>query len=277
MSSINSEPPPTNPILTAYENFVQNTPYITRTIISIQGVSYLISWFFDAEYALGNIPHFTIFRFEIYRIVLSPLVNSSLLSLIFAYWSFKAHGKRLEHSMGSTAFAWLCLMMAVLSNLAFIVLCFVMYILSGEESILFNNSSGIWIILFGIIAMECVRAPRGSKLRLFVADVPVLYYPLALYALFALLGQSFLLAHLLSIVLGYLIGYTGEISNVVTNHLERVVLINSAKAKEWEDNYLSTLTSRPGWIVGNAANGSGAWSEEETTGMVRIWLRMQRI
>jgi hypothetical protein len=132
-------------------------------------------------------------------------------------------------------------------------------------------TSGIWIILFGTISLECVRAPRGSTRRLFVADVPVVYYPLALYVLFAFMGQSFMLAQLLSMGLGYLIGFasSGEISHALSRNLERAVLISSSKTKEWEDSYLENLTSRPGWVVSNSATGSGAWSEDEESGMVR--------
>jgi membrane associated rhomboid family serine protease len=272
MQNSHGEPPPSNPALQAYEQFSQSTPFVTRTILIVQAVSYIVSWFFDPHYALGNIPHFSILRFEIYRILLSPLVNSSLFALILAFWSFQDHGKRLEQSLGSTSFAWLCLMMGTLTNLLFIAVSFTLYVLFGKTSFLFQDSSGIWIILFGTLSMECVRAPRGSTRRLFVVDVPVLYFPFSLYLLFVLMGQGLLMGQGISLGLGYALGFAsnGEDTSAIGQKLDRYLLIDSVTAKAWEDKYLNDWTNRPGWISGHAAAGSGAWNETDAVGMVGL-------
>lgn len=270
MLSSNAERPPSNPALQAYEKFSQSTPFVTRTLLTVQAVSYIVSWFFDPHYALGNIPHFSVFRFEIYRILLSPLVNTSLFSLILAFWSFQDHGTRLEKSFGSTSFAWSCLMLGVLTNITFIGVSFMLYFLLGKVSFLFQDSSGIWIILFGTLSMECVRAQRGLTRKFVVVDIPILYYPLSLYLLFVLMGQGVLLGQGISMGIGYALGFasSGEDSSTIGQKLDRYVLIDSITAKEWEEKYLNEWTTRPGWIVGHAASGSGAWNETDTVGMV---------
>ena len=204
MSSNN--PPPTNHILNAYETFVRETPLVTRYILTGQFVTWWLSFFVDLSMILGNIPQFTVFRFELYRIVLSPFICPGLFSLIFAYISFVDNGRRLEFSMGSTAFFVLTMMIGVLTNLAFIALLFLLYGITGSHSLLILPSVGIWIILFGIIAIECSNAPPDSKRRLFFYDVPTKYYPLALFGLFSLLG-GFSLSHLISIGVGFAYGY----------------------------------------------------------------------
>ncbi len=238
----------------------------------VQAVSYIVSWFFDPHYALGNIPHFSVLRFEIYRILLSPLVNSSFSALILAFWSFQDHGKRLEQSLGSTSFAWLCLMMGILTNVLFIAVSFTLYVLFGKISFLFQDSSGIWIILFGTLSMECVRAPRASTRKLFVVDVPVLYYPLSLYLLFVLMGHGFLMGHGISLGLGYALGFasSGEDTSTIGKKLDRYLLVDSVTAKAWEDKYLNDWTNRPDWISGHAGAGSGAWNETDAVGLVRL-------
>jgi membrane associated rhomboid family serine protease len=153
MSVQGDGPPAPNPFLSAYESFKQNTPYLTRTILSIQAVSYLASWFINPHYALANIPQFAVFQFEIYRVVLSPLVNTTLISLIFAFLSFTEMGKRLEYSMGTVAFGWFCLGVAMISNLGFLAVSLLLYMVSGgEQGYLLSSASGIWLILFGAIA-----------------------------------------------------------------------------------------------------------------------------
>lgn len=204
MTSMNEAPPP-NPILSAYETFCRDTPLVTRYTITIQFVSWFVSFFVDPSFALDNIPYFSILKFEIYRVVISPLVCQSILSLIFAYISFVDHGKRLEFSIGSTAFAWLMVTLAVSTNIGFLLICFTLYGLSGNAGFLHVHSSGIWTILFGLIAIECSKAPTGSKRKLFFCDVPSLYYPLGLLAIFSMIG-GFQLAFLISVAVGYAYG-----------------------------------------------------------------------
>jgi hypothetical protein len=168
-------------------------------------------------------------------------------------------GKRLEHSMGSTAFVWLCMTIGGLTNVAFLVLSLVMYLLSGQDTqYMFNSAAGIWLILFGIIAIECVQAPRTSLRRLFFFEIPVLYYPLALYVFFALLSRTLSVSYLLSTGVGYAYGY---------GYLDRSKL-STSKAKQWEEYFLASITRHEGWVVGHAATGSDAWDESNEIGMV---------
>lgn len=253
-------PPPPNPMLSAYEEFTRSTPFVTRSLLHIQAVSYLVSWIFNPYYALANIPHFVVFQYEIYRLLLSPLVNTSLINLVFVFWSFVYTGRRLEQSLGSTQFAWLCICVGLLTNLAFLTFSLVLYMLDGfEKSHLFGASEGMWIVLFGLIALECCQAPRGTKRQLFVLSVPTLYYPLALFVLFGLLSASFSFAHLLSIGIGYAYGF---------GYLEKSKLPGQ-KAHQWEETWLHTWTRREGWVTAPAALGSDAWSILQDDGMVR--------
>jgi len=261
MSSSSNEPPPPNPVLTAYEGFVQNTPLVTRYILTIQVISYITSWVVNPQYALANIPHFVLWKFEIYRLILSPLVNTSIISLVFAFMSFLDHGKRLEYSLGSTCFGWLCLMIGSLTNLLFLCLSVILWALSNREpAYLFLSAAGIWLILFGIIAMECAQAPRDSKRKFFVWDIPTLYYPLALYLLFALLGGGLSMSYFISIGLGYAYGF-GKLDSLK---------LSSTRARRWEESLLANFTRRDGWVVGQAATGSAAWIDVESAGMVRV-------
>ena len=53
-----------NPILTYYQEWRDKTPYVTRSsLIGLIGI-WILTWFFDADRMLGNIPEFTIMHFE---------------------------------------------------------------------------------------------------------------------------------------------------------------------------------------------------------------------
>jgi membrane associated rhomboid family serine protease len=256
MSSNNSSvlPPPPNPILNAYEQFVQETPFVTRSILTTLCITWLLGLVVDLSYATATVPYFCVFKFELYRIVISPLICQNILSLVFAFLSFTDNGKRLEHSMGSAAFGWYLLTVAVCTNVAFLLLLFLANGLTGEPGFLWYRSVGIWTILFGIIAADCSQAPSSDiKRRLFFFTVPTIYYPIALWGLFALMG-GFDLADLLSVCVGYGYGH---------GYLDKLKLTPS-RFHQWEETVLANFVQRPGWVAGHDATGEDAWTNNAT-------------
>ena len=200
-----NQPPPPNPILSAYEGFVRDTPLVTRYTLSTLFISWFVSFFFRPSHAFGTIPYYCIVKFQLYRLVLSPLVCESALSLLFAYLCFIESGKRLEFSLGSTAFAWYMLTITFVTNGLFLASTFLLYGLSGNVGFIMMQSVGIWTILFGIIATECIKAPPNSQRRLFFVNVPTIYYPCALWGLFSLIG-GFNFPELIAVGVGYAYG-----------------------------------------------------------------------
>lgn len=250
-------PPPPNPILNAYEQFVRETPLITRYVMTTLVVTWFASWLVDFSYATSTIPYFCLYRFEIYRIVISPFMCQNLLSLVFAYLSFNDNGKRLEHSLGSTAFGWYILTIALCTNIIFCAVMILLNGLTGEPGFLWYSSVGIWTIVFGLIATECSQAPRDSQRRLFFVNVPTIYFPLALWALFALLG-GFDASDLISVGVGYAYGH---------GYLDKLKL-SPARFHSWEETILANFTQRQGWVVGHAATGDNAWNSENAVSVV---------
>lgn len=206
LSTNNDNEPPhaPNPLLNAYENFQTQTPLVTRLLVSLQVIGFISSWFWDAKYALGCSLQFTIFRFEFYRVLLSPLVNDSLFGLAFVFLAFIDHGRRLEVNMGSTRFAWYCLWLGTLANTSFLLTSLILYFLTNESTWLITSSSGIWTILMGLLAMDCkLASTRRFSRRMFCIEIPVLYYPLAVYVLLAFAAQSVQPWYALSLTWGY--------------------------------------------------------------------------
>lgn len=241
--------PPSNPVLTAYETFVKDTPLVTRYILTTLSLSYFLSWFVDPQFALANTPFHSLMRLELYRIVLSPLVCTDLLSLIFAFLGFSASGKKLEFAMGSSAFLAMLLAIGGMVNLTFLCLCILLYFMTNNYILLLSPSAGIWTLLLGIIAMECAKAPTGTNRRLFFLTVPTIYYPLALLALFSLFSKGFNFVYGISVAVGYAYGF------------DKLTFLqpSSIRCSAWEDGCLNNFTRRPGWVVGNAASGASAW------------------
>lgn len=267
---MSAEPPPPNPILTAYESFVSSTPWVTRFLLTSMVVSYFISWFINPYYALSNIPKFTLFRFEIYRIILSPWVNTSFFPVLFAFLvGFKDQGRRIEDSLGSVAYAWLCLLICCVANIGFVLICTIFSLIWGSSNWRLSSANGMWIIIFGLAALDASRAPPEQMVRLCFVMIPMKYYPVGLFLLFAVIGQGVSFALLIAMGFGYAYGYKIpqpiinweklELSHTRIQHLEETILLN--------------LTRRRGWVSGQSATGMAVWNNPIRTnddgGMVR--------
>lgn len=114
--------------------------------------------------------------------------------------------KNRSRSIGSTFFAVLFFTLAIVTNILFLILSVLLWGLTNSEKYLGAASLGIWTVLLGIIAVECSEAPRDMKRRLFFFEVPALYYPLVLLALFSMFS-GFRLAYGLGVAVGYAYGY----------------------------------------------------------------------
>ena len=248
-------------IRNAYESFQRDTPFVTKFVMMAQIVSWFISWFVDLTFALSNIPYFTVQRFEIYRIVTNLFICNSFFNLVFTYLSFVETGRRLERSMGSTAFAVLFSSFGVVSNVLYVVLSIVVGVFWTIPSF------GIWIVLFGIISLECASPPGGGPAeqqqrnrKLFMFEVPTKFYPLALFSIFTLLGGGgFQLGYLISIGLGYMTGW---------GYLDRFKVSNTT-CRRWEESssFLNGVTSLDGWVLSTSAIGAiggGTWNDDRS-------------
>ncbi|KAG7364345.1 rhomboid family protein [Nitzschia inconspicua] len=250
-SQNNSGPPSDNPILNTYETFQRETPFVTRTIITTQAFSWVLSFFVDLTFSLANIPFFTVVYFEVYRIFTSIFLCTKFVSLAFAYFSFVETGKRLENSIGSTEFAFMFLSIGGLTNALYCALGAILDAVLGTQHFFLLPSFGVWLVLFGLTEFECIKAPQGTTRKLFVFVIPTLYYPLALLGLFSVFG-GFSFSYLISIGVGYAYG---------RSFLDRLK-ISSTRCRDWEENFLECITHSEGWVRANAALGSGAWNEE---------------
>ena len=265
MSSPYGSPPPSNPVLTAYESFVRETPLVTRYTMTGMFCSYIASWFVNPGSAFDNTALHSLLHFELYRIILAPLVCNEIVSFLFGSFSLFSSGIRLENSIGSTAFLTVLLAIGGLTNIIFLVTCLLLCLITGSNIWLLARSSGIWTIVLGLVAMECSKAPSGSTRRFIFASVPTLYYPLAILAFFSLMSKQIRLSYVISVLVGYAFGF-----NKLT-----FLQPSTNRCSSWENGILSNFTQRPGWITGHSASGLSAWETLPTFQVRSIILQFQ--
>ena len=145
-----------NPIQTYYLEPIDKIPSVTRAVLIILILMHLMSWFIPIENMIGNTPIFTVFYFELYRLLLSPFVGNSFINLTLLIVSFSSMGSCIERSMGSCAFLLLMVMLTLIINVTFTATCIVLGILGVSEAMYYRCCS-FWLVLFGLTTMECTQ------------------------------------------------------------------------------------------------------------------------
>lgn len=241
-----------NPFLEFYQKWCEKTPYVTRTIVIIILVEYIISFFTTVDIWFSNIPKYTIFSVELYRIIISPFVGNSILTLIILLLSYPTLGSKMEWSMGSSAYLFMIIAYSLITNIIFDVCCVLLY-LNGTPDALYYTCQGFWTILFSLITIECMRAPELPRRIMFIpVDIPSKYMPIVMYLFFSLFG-GLSLSYAIAIVVGYVstLGYFDTLKP------------SSSYLEELESSgggCLHQISSRSsGWVLASTSQGSDSW------------------
>ena len=270
-----SQQPAPNPVMEFYNKWSDKTPFFTRTIVIIIVSEFILSFFLPLEDYLGNVTRYTIFSFEIYRIILSPLVGNSLITLILTLMSFPSMGSRLENSMGSASYLSLLGTVSITTNILFSTICLLLYMV-GTRSAMYWGCQGFWTILFSLITIECLQVvivstllvffilkhsfitmfwsqqmPDAPRRLLFIpVDIPSKYMPVAMYVLFSLFGGP-QLSYAVAILVGYM---------QAQGHLDRFrPSSQSLEELECADGSLHGASQSKGYVLAAAVGGHDAW------------------
>lgn len=240
-----------NPIISWYEEWSNKTPYVTRVLMIILATSYLISWIFETDKVFNNSISSTITKYEVYRLIFSPLCSNSILSIILAVLFFPRIGTKMETSLGSASFFFLIGTLTLLVNSIFIAVCLLLYLIGNMPEANFFSCAGFWLILFALITMECFQNPN-QPMRMFLVpvDIPSKYFPLIMYAVFCLFRGP-ILDYAISIGVGFMSqnGYF-DCLKPSSSYLESL---------ESPTGILHSISRSRGWVLAGAAIGHNAW------------------
>jgi hypothetical protein len=142
---------------------------------------------------------------------------------------------------------------SLLANLGFVTFCFLMAMFGTYEA-LFFQCQGFWVVLMGLIVVECMSSVEPTRQLFFIPyQIPTKYFPLALYALFTLFGGPNL-GMAISMAVGYLYSL---------GHLD-VLKPSVSVVQSWEQGCLANFTTRQHYVTQGMAQGAGAWTAVQT-------------
>ena len=239
-----------NPYVEYYNRWMDTTPYVTRaSMIGIVAI-YIFSFIIDLTSSLANVPYYTIFKIQIYRIILSPLVSNSILTIILIALFYPSMASRMENALGSTCFLSLICTLSILTNIFFDVTSITLFYMGVSSAIGFS-CAGFWTVIFSLITIECMAQPELPRRMLFIpVDIPSKYFPLVLYAFFALFS-GLELGFVIAIAVGYMYskGFLDKFK-LSSNYVDQL---------EITGGILHSVSRQRGWVLTGLAQGPEAW------------------
>lgn len=154
--SSNAPPSNENPLLAYYRQWSSQTPLLSKNLLLIVFIIYLFSFFFPLDLMFSNIPILTLKYFQIYRVVFSSFVGNSILTLLLLLFFFPQLSARMEFASGTFQYFFTIMMLSVVTNVLFVVIC-VIFSMMGIDSAMYWSCSGIWVVIFALITIDCLR------------------------------------------------------------------------------------------------------------------------
>ena len=210
----------------AFSNWWRRVPLFSRFIIYASIVIYILSWFMlNYVILFCNIPYQTLNNLHLWTIFTTSFVNLSILSLLFAIWSWSDISIKLENQGGTMLFILNFFTLNALIQCVYLFLIvFISYIYPPFYR---QPSAGLWPLIMALITIECLKNPEADYY--FFCSFKAKYYPWILFLMFMLLNQFNIQFDVLA---GILYGY------LHFNYLERLVYISASTARNFENSFL---------------------------------------
>ena len=226
-------------------SFIDRLPFFIRWVMFLTLIFFILNFFTPyIAFYLANIPYFTIFKGQIWRLFTTAFITTNLINVIFSLFIFYRYSIQNERDIGTVKY-----MLYFFRNCFFIevIYCLILLIISLiiRNSIMLKmkltmggvRNDGLWPILMCEITLFCLSNPeQPMRFFFFPCVFKAKYYPLILFAVFTVISNFNIDFEILSgIAFGFLCHYylknKIEISNTFAIKMENSILCKWMKNK----------------------------------------------
>ena len=226
-------------------SFIDKLPFFIRWVMFLTLIFFILNFFTPyIAFYLANIPYFTIFKGQIWRLFTTAFITTNLINVIFSLFIFYRYSIQNERDIGTVKY-----MLYFFRNCFFIevIYCLILLIISLiiQNSIMLKmkltmggvRNDGLWPILMCEITLFCLSNPeQPMRFFFFPCVFKAKYYPLILFAVFTVISNFNIDFEILSgIAFGFLCHYylknKIEISNTFAIKMENSILCKWMKNK----------------------------------------------
>ena len=176
---------------------LNSMPFFVKIVVCSTIILYLINFIIPyVAYLLADIPYFTIYYFQIWRIFTTPFITTSLFSVIFSIYFWYEKASRLEKDIGTIKYIIIFFMNSFCIQIMFCILMLLLSLIIRNKAPLVMKISqggvrneGIWPILMCDLTLLCLSNPNEiMQFRFFPCTIKAKYYPLFLFLIFTIIS-----------------------------------------------------------------------------------------
>ena len=229
----------------------ETMPLFVRILVFSNSFLFLFNLFVPyISFYLADIPFFTVFRFQIWRLVTTAFVTTNIISIILCMVFWIKEVIELERSLGTVKYMLTFFVNCICIQLIYCIIMLIIYLITRSKASLLLKvmggggrvrNEGLWPIVILEITLRCLKNPEQNvKFFLFPCLIRAKYYPLVLFGVFTLLSGFNIDFEVLS---GIAFGYLHH------HYLENKLKISDLFALKAEKSFLfKWMINLPGFI-----------------------------
>ena len=177
---------------------IDKMPFFVKIITFSTLIFFIINLFTSyISFYLVNIPYYTFFYFQIWRLFTNPFITTGLLSLIFTLLFWYRDAVKLEQEKGTVKYMLNFFMMSFFIQILYSSILLIISIIVQNTVMLKIkmtmggiNNEGLWPILMCDLTLLCLTNPEENmRFLFFPCIIKAKYYPLVLFCIFTILSN----------------------------------------------------------------------------------------
>ena len=159
---------------TKIKTWWNSVPLFIKFIMIFTSILYILNLFIPyISFFFSNIPYYTIFKIQIWRLITNAFITTSLLNILFAFISWIKDACALENSMGTIKYMLIFFINSILIQIIYSFILILISIIIQNKSVLKLNligrnveNNGLWPIIMSELTLLCMMNPE-SPMRVF--------------------------------------------------------------------------------------------------------------
>ncbi|XP_051891513.1 rhomboid domain-containing protein 2 isoform X2 [Pristis pectinata] len=178
----------------------------------------------EQTFTLGNFQS----RLQVYKVLSYVFIHKSMSALVCNVLMLWYFGGAMEKDIGTVKFAYLTLLLAILSGIIYVIIGSIFF---GLEKL--KEIQGFTVVVFAFVGMSVFLSPMKSVV--FITTIKVIYLPFVLLVLSIFIPESSILGNVSGIAAGIVYAYGRRYFPYLDMHemtaasLERYFPFNSLK------------------------------------------------
>ena len=171
--------------------------YFIKLVICCTIILYLINFIIPyIALLLADIPYYTIYYIQIWRLITTPFMTTNLFSVIFSIFFWYDKASKLEKEIGTIKYMLIFFMNSFCIQILFnLLMLFFSFIIQSKEPLcwkvrgIYVRNEGLWPILLCDITLLCLSNPNETmQFRFLPCVIKAKYYPLILFLVFTIIS-----------------------------------------------------------------------------------------